>query len=119
MWVEPPSYRRRWWRGYPQISCSTSATIAGMIDTVGVRELRQQASELIRRAEAGEEIIVAVSGRPAARLVPLEAPSRRWRRSSDIAHIWDTPTDTAWDVERRADQTVDQALADRWERGEE
>ena len=76
MWVEPPSYRRRWRRGYPQISCSTSATIAGMIDTVGVRELRQQASELIRRAEAGEEIIVAVSGRPAARLVPLEAPRK-------------------------------------------
>ena len=89
-----------------------------MSETVGVRELRQQASELIRRAESGEEIIVAVSGRPAARLVPLEAPSRRWRRGSDIAHIWDTQTDPTWDSERRSDPTIGQTATDPWERGD-
>ena len=83
-----------------------------MTETVGVRELRQQASELIRRVETGEEIIIAVSGRPAARLAPLARPSRMWRRGSEIAHIWDTPTDPAWDVERRADDTIDQAPVD-------
>ena len=89
-----------------------------MSETVGVRELRQQASELIRRAESGEEIIVAVSGRPAARLVPLEAPSRRWRSGTDIAHIWDTQTDPTWDAERRSGPTIGQTATDPWERGD-
>ena len=118
MWLVHPSYRSQPLRSYPQQARSTSATIVVMSETVGVRELRQQASQLIRRAEAGEEIIVAVSGRPAARLVPLETPSRVWRSGSDIAHIWDTPTDRTWDAERRADPTIDQAATDPWERGD-
>ena len=99
-----------------QLACSTSAIMDAMTGTVGVRELRQQTSELIRRAEAGEEIIIAVSGRPAARLVPLGRPGRMWRRSEDISHIWDTPTDPGWDAERRADETIDQTPSDPWER---
>ena len=50
--------------------------------------------------------------------VPLETPSRVWRSGSDIAHIWDTPTDPTWDAERRADPTIDQAATDPWERGD-
>jgi prevent-host-death family protein len=38
--------------------------------TVGLRELRQDASDLVRRVEAGEVIEVTVSGRLAARLIP-------------------------------------------------
>jgi prevent-host-death family protein len=34
--------------------------------TVGVRELRQRASELLRRVEAGETIEVTDRGRPVA-----------------------------------------------------
>lgn len=87
-----------------------------MAEIVGVRDIRQRASELIRRAETGEEIIVAVSGRPAARLLPLKAPGRMWRDVADVAHVWDTPTDPAWDSERRADQTIDQTATDPWKR---
>lgn len=43
--------------------------------TVGVRELRQRASELLRRVEAGETIEVTDRGRPVAALVPLQAGS--------------------------------------------
>jgi prevent-host-death family protein len=43
--------------------------------TVGVRELRQRASELLRRVEAGETIEVTDRGRPVAVLAPL--PDRR------------------------------------------
>lgn len=118
MWVVHPWYRSGGRGSYPQIGGSTSATLGDMPETVGVREIRQRASELIRRAEAGEEIIVAVSGRPAARLVPLEAPGRMWRDVGDIAHVWDTSTDPAWDSERRADRAVDQAVTDPWERSE-
>lgn len=39
--------------------------------TIGVRELRQNASEYLRRVEAGETIEVTHRGRPVARLVPL------------------------------------------------
>jgi prevent-host-death family protein len=42
---------------------------------VGIRELRQNASALIRRAVAGETIEVTEHGRPVARIVPLRGGS--------------------------------------------
>jgi prevent-host-death family protein len=39
--------------------------------TVGVRELRQRASELLRRVERGETIEVTDRGRPVALLAPI------------------------------------------------
>lgn len=42
------------------------------METVGVRELRNNVAAVLRRAEAGERITVTVDGRPVARLVPLE-----------------------------------------------
>ena len=39
--------------------------------SVGVRELRQRASELLRRVQAGETIQVTDRGRPVAVLAPL------------------------------------------------
>jgi prevent-host-death family protein len=44
--------------------------------SVGVRELRQRASELLRRVEAGETIEITDRGRPVARLAPLPDGSR-------------------------------------------
>jgi len=41
------------------------------VATVGIRELRQRASELLRRVEAGETIEVTDRGRPVALLTPL------------------------------------------------
>lgn len=41
------------------------------MDRIGIRELRQNASEYIRRAERGETIEVTDRGRPVARLSPL------------------------------------------------
>jgi prevent-host-death family protein len=43
--------------------------------SVGVRELRQRASELVRRVEAGETIEVTDRGRPVAILAPLPSQS--------------------------------------------
>lgn len=39
--------------------------------SVGVRELRQRASELLRRVEGGETIEITDRGRPVAQLAPL------------------------------------------------
>lgn len=41
----------------------------------GIRELRQNASELIRRVIEGETIEVTERGRPVARIVPLHGRS--------------------------------------------
>ena len=41
---------------------------------VSVREARAQLSQLIARAEAGEDVIIARDGVPAARIVPVERP---------------------------------------------
>lgn len=54
--------------------------------TVGVRELRQRASELLRRVEAGETIEVTDRGRPVAVLAPLPAtePLDRLRAAGEV-----------------------------------
>jgi prevent-host-death family protein len=41
---------------------------------IGIRELRQNASEYVRRAEQGETFEVSHRGRPVARLTPLPKP---------------------------------------------
>jgi prevent-host-death family protein len=39
---------------------------------IGVRELRNDVAAVVRRAGAGERIVVTVDGRPVAQLGPLE-----------------------------------------------
>jgi prevent-host-death family protein len=39
--------------------------------SIGVRELRQRASEYLRRVEAGRAVEITTRGRPVALLVPL------------------------------------------------
>jgi prevent-host-death family protein len=42
-----------------------------MSEQVNIYEAKTRLSHLVERAEAGEEIIIARGGRPAARLVPF------------------------------------------------
>jgi prevent-host-death family protein len=77
---------------------------------VGLRELRQDASELVRRAESGEEIEITVSGRLAARLIP--ASPKRWQSWSDIADAFTGRPDPTWDHDR---DLIDGSVADPWE----
>jgi len=41
------------------------------VDTVNLYDAKTNLSQLVERAAAGEEIIIAKAGRPLARLVPL------------------------------------------------
>ncbi|MFZ5855056.1 MAG: type II toxin-antitoxin system Phd/YefM family antitoxin [Chloroflexota bacterium] len=52
----------------------------------GIRELRQRASELLRRVEAGETIEITDRGRPVAVLAPLpdQGPIERLRATGDL-----------------------------------
>ena len=45
--------------------------------TVNVREARTHLSRLLRRMEAGEEIVIARNGMPVARLVPVKKRGKR------------------------------------------
>lgn len=68
------------------------------VTTTGLRELRQQASELVRQAEAGETITVTVNGRQVAQLGPVRR--HQWRRAADVAAIFTGPGDGEWAADR-------------------
>jgi len=57
------------------------------MDTVNIHEAKTQLSRLIERVCAGEEIIIARSGKPVARLAPL-APRRPRRLGLLKGKIW-------------------------------
>src|SRR5258706_4698436 len=60
--------RRNVWRrsvGAPPLLCTP-------VLRVGIRELRNDVAAVVRRAAAGERIVVTVDGRPVAQLGPLE-----------------------------------------------
>jgi prevent-host-death family protein len=78
---------------------------------VGLRELRQNASELVRRAEAGEQVTITVAGRPSAVLGPTNA--RTWRHWDDVAQVFTGPTDPTWADER---DLLDDSVLDPWSR---
>jgi prevent-host-death family protein len=59
--------------------------------TVNVHDAKTQLSRLLERAHAGEEIIIAKSGEPYARLVPLDtrAPKRQAGTLKEFVEISD------------------------------
>ena len=66
--------------------------------SVGVRELKQRTSAILRDVGRGSEVIVTVRGKPIARIVPFPNPEwaeaiRKWKESTDqlarrIAEKW-------------------------------
>jgi prevent-host-death family protein len=69
---------------------------------VGMHEAKTKLSQLVERAEAGEEIVIARHGKPVARLVPVVATSSlasvrgAWRGQVRIAEDFDElPEDIA------------------------
>jgi prevent-host-death family protein len=77
---------------------------------VGLRELRQNASDIVRRVEAGETVTITVSGRTAARIVP--AGRHEWRRWADVADLF--APDRAADGWTQDRAVLDDVPADPW-----
>ena len=67
-----------------------------MAEQVNLYEAKTHLSQLVERAAAGEEIIIAKSGQPKARLVPLEKPRPlrtpgAWKGKIWVADDFDDP----------------------------
>lgn len=77
----------------------TNAGPRGMVfdvKKVNLYEAKTHLSDLVERAAAGEEIIIAKAGRPRARLVPIVSKVRRrkaggWKGKAWIAPDFDDP----------------------------
>jgi prevent-host-death family protein len=70
---------------------STIATLQQMPE-IPQKKLRNEIGEILRRAEAGEEFTITVSGRPVARLVPL-SDTRQWVPAARLEDLWKLPVD--------------------------
>jgi prevent-host-death family protein len=62
--------------------------MAASATTVNVFEAKTNLSKLLDRVEQGEEVIIARSGKPVARLTQLEPPRRPVRFGGLKGKIW-------------------------------
>jgi prevent-host-death family protein len=62
-----------------------------MTITVNIHEAKTHLSRLLQRVLAGEEIIIAKSGRPVARLVPISRKPKQRSPGSAKGKIWVSP----------------------------
>ncbi|MEM8922605.1 MAG: type II toxin-antitoxin system prevent-host-death family antitoxin [Actinomycetota bacterium] len=93
------------------------------LTTIGVRELRNQVAAVVRRASAGERLLVTVDGHPMAQLGPvspdttgvtlwdlaaaglIEPPHRP--PTSDADGSWPTPAPLPLPVDLNADRLLE------------
>lgn len=62
----------------------------GCVTTIPQKMLRNNVGDVLRRAEAGEEFTITVSGRVVAQLGP--AAKRRWISGPNLRRVFQTPT---------------------------
>lgn len=63
------------------------------METINIHDAKTQFSRLVDAAAAGEEIVIAKAGRPAARLVPLAPASPPARRFGGLKGQFTVPDD--------------------------
>jgi prevent-host-death family protein len=86
-----------------------------MSTTIPQRELRNNVSDVLRRAEQGEHFTITVSGRPVAELgPPVQAAG-----GTSVAEMWrilaETPVDPTWAEDLKRMREEDRANArDPW-----
>jgi prevent-host-death family protein len=55
-----------------------------MASRVASRDLRNNTADLLRRVDAGEQIVITRRGNPVASLVPFEQTRRRWLPRAEL-----------------------------------
>ena len=82
---------------------------------IAQRELRNQISALLKRAEQGERFTVTVDGRPVAELGPLASARKPAPADRLAAVLSETPVDRAWAGDLRDLRDADTTAArDPW-----
>lgn len=79
------------------------------VTTIQQKQLRNEVGDVLRRAEAGEEFIVTVAGRPVAKIVPLRRDT--WVSSARLRDLLKLPADPAFASDLQHFQAE---LADPW-----
>jgi prevent-host-death family protein len=77
---------------------------------VASRDLRNNTADLLRRVDAGEQIVITRRGNPVASLVPFEQSRRRWLpRGELVRRLAATQADAGLrdDLARLAGDTTD------------
>ncbi len=62
-----------------------------MIATFNVHEAKTHLSKLLQRVIAGEEIVIAKSGKPVAKIIPLKQKPKGRKSGSAKGKIWMAP----------------------------
>jgi prevent-host-death family protein len=78
--------------------------------TIASRELRNDTAGVLRRVQAGDEVVVTVNGRPVARITPVRESRRRWlTRDEFVARLRGNQADPGLrdDLARLAGETTD------------
>jgi prevent-host-death family protein len=79
------------------------------------RELRNQISDVLRRAESGEHFTITVGGRAVAELGPLVGVHKPAAPARLAAILAEAPADTAWPTQLRRMREDDLAVTqDPW-----
>ena len=63
--------------------------------TVNVHEAKSNLSRLLKRVEAGEEVVIARNGKPVARLAPFKKRGNRKPGSLKGNRMWEELSDLA------------------------
>ena len=71
--------------------------------TATVRELRNDYAKLLRRVEAGEEIVITRRGQSVARLVPEKGRAKKVDWTKSAAFQWDRSKEKIISAERSAE----------------
>jgi prevent-host-death family protein len=63
-----------------------------MTETVNMHEAKSRLSQLVAKAEAGEDVVIARAGKPAVRLVPVAPPKPKRRKPGRLkGKVWIAP----------------------------
>lgn len=81
---------------------------------IAIRDLRNDVSDVVRRAEAGEVFVVTVQGRPAARLVGVDPRPRTMPSSVLAAALSRIPVDLTWAADEADQIQTTDDIDDPW-----
>lgn len=84
---------------------------SGRMEKVGVRQLRQNPTPVLRALKAGVEVAVTVNGRFVARMVPFDAVE--WVDGTRVGQVFAAQVDDEWAAELKTSRRAE-AVDDPW-----